>query len=691
MTTKSKPKKTPVSATAEMARRRNAWQTAANRKSADALRDIGKLPKVVNPSRKAAARKSLQKYCETYFPDDFNLGWSPDHIRLIDKMQTAILKGGLFAFALPRATGKTTITEAATSWATNYGYRKFILLIGATQTNADELLESIRVALLTNDLLLEDFPEVCYPIRKKNELHTHRINTVGKPVEMKIDVRELRLPYVVGGRNGKAAGAIIRSRPIKGALRGMKVKRWDGITVRPDFVIADDPQTDEDAANPETVKKIEKTINGAVLGLAGPGNKISVAIPCTVIEDDDFSDRVLSSSRWNGLRVPFVKTFPEELTGLWEVYHEKLDDSFRKYGDIRDATKYYRANRDALDRGCSVSWDARFEPDEASAVQHAMNKLFGDRHSFFCEMQNDPRQAETESERIQTPSEIASRVNGLDQYEVISGATNITGFVDVQGKALFYSLVAWRDDFTGAVIDYGTWPEQNRRYYTLNDITRTLQREYPGAGQTGLITKGLSDCLDMIEGRRYVRENDGAEMQPNLILVDANWQSDTVRDVIRRRRTNSVAAAHGRFVDATSTPISEHKKKPGERVGINWKTSTIAQLKHVLYDSNWWKSFLHERLTIPFGDPSSVSFYGRSGELHRMLADNLTAENRQSVRAVQSGRECDVWKLKPSRPDNHFFDGLVGAAVAASVMGARLHSQAQPKTKKRRKRRVSYM
>ena len=30
----------------------------------------------------------------------------------------------------------------------------------------------------------------------------------------------------------------------------------------------------------------------------------------------------------------------------------------------------------------------------------------------------------------------------------------------------------------------------------------------------------------------------------------------------------------------------------------------------------------------------------------------------------------DEWKMRPERGDNHWFDGIVGCAVAASMLGA---------------------
>lgn len=69
--------------------------------------DIG-LPDTssVNDSRKLACRGSLKQFYETYFPEVFNLGWSEDHLKVIDKLERAIAQGELSAIAMPRGSGR---------------------------------------------------------------------------------------------------------------------------------------------------------------------------------------------------------------------------------------------------------------------------------------------------------------------------------------------------------------------------------------------------------------------------------------------------------------------------------------------------------------------------------------------------------------------------------------------------------
>lgn len=57
-------------------------------------------------------------------------------------------------------------------------------------------------------------------------------------------------------------------------------------------------------------------------------------------------------------------------------------------------------------------------------------------------------------------------------------------------------------------------------------------------------------------------------------------------------------------------------------------------------------------------------------ERHRLFAEHLTAEYR--VRTQGRGRTVDEWKSRPNQPDNHWFDGIVGCAVAGSILGAAL-------------------
>ncbi|MDD4003860.1 MAG: hypothetical protein PHW69_01485, partial [Elusimicrobiaceae bacterium] len=83
----------------------------------------------------------------------------------------------------------------------------------------------------------------------------------------------------------------------------MKYKRPDGRSVRPSLVIIDDPQTNESAGSLEQTRKRVRVLAGDILGLAGPGEKISGIMPCTIIRPGDMADTILNKQThpdWNG-------------------------------------------------------------------------------------------------------------------------------------------------------------------------------------------------------------------------------------------------------------------------------------------------------------------------------------------------------------------------------------------------------
>jgi hypothetical protein len=647
---------------------------ARNMALAIAGRDIGELPEVLNPERKQQAASDFRFFCDSYFPLTFHLPWSPDHLKVIAKIEQAVLRGGLFAMAMPRGSGKTTICECACIWAVLYGHRDFVCLIGSDEGHAMDMLDSIKMELDGNDLLLEDFPEVVYPIQSLDGI-ANRCNGQlykGERTHIGWTAREIVLPTMPGSI---ASGAIIKVAGITGRIRGMKYKRADGHTVRPALVVLDDPQTDESARSLSQCATRESVLAGAILGLSGPGKKISGIMPCTVIRPGDMADNILSRDKhpeWNGERTKMVYAFPTD-EKKWQRYGELRAESLRMHGDIRLATEFYAADLDAMNAGAEIAWPERFNHDELSAIQHAMNLKLQDEAAFFAEYQNEPLPEETAEADELTADQIVAKLNRLERCAVPLGVDHLTMFVDVQQLLLFYIVAGWSNDFTGFVLDYGTYPDQQRPYFTLRDARQTLATVSPSAGLEGSIYAGLETLTSKLLGRDWNRD-DGAAMRIERCLIDANWGSST--DVVYQFCRQSAHAgiilpSHGRFVGASSQPFSEYKRKPGDRIGHNWRIPNVQgkrAVRHVIFDTNYWKTFVHARLAVSMGDVGCLSLFGEKPESHRLLAEHLTAEYR--VKTEGRGRTVDEWKQRPERGDNHWFDCLVGSAVAASMQGA---------------------
>ena len=648
---------------------------AARRSSERSLegRDIGELPPVENQERKESCRNDFKLFCETYFPEVYQLKWSDDHLRAIAKIQKSVLEGGLFALAMSRGSGKSSLTETAAIWAMLYGHREFVVLVGASESAALEMLDSIKTEFEVNEHIAADFPEVSYPIAKLEGIANRCAGQLYKGERTRITwtANEIVLPTIAGAAS---SGVIVRVAGITGRIRGMKYKKPDGRTIRPEFVVIDDPQTSESADSVEQTRKRVRVLAGDILGLAGPGKKIAGIMPCTVIRPGDMAEQILDKTKhpeWNGERCKMIYQFPRN-DELWERYADLRADELRECGTFERATEFYREHRAEMDEGAVVSWPDRYNYDEISAIQHAMNLKLTDEAAFWAEYQNEPLPEDLGTDEQLTVDGIVNKLNGHAQRTVPVSANHVTMFIDVQKTLLFYVVCAWDDDFTGYVIDYGAWPDQRRRYFTLGEANPTLQAKFPRSGLEGCLYGGLKALTEDYLSREFTRD-DGAAMRIEKCLVDANWgqSTDVVYQFCRESAfANVIIPSHGKYIGASSKPMSEYKKAVGDRVGHNWRMPNIRgkrAVRHVVFDTNYWKSFVASRLLESMGDRGSLSLWGRSSEAHMLFAEHLTAEYR--VKTEGRGRRVEEWKLRPEGADNHWWDGLVGCAVAASMTG----------------------
>ncbi|MEO0513576.1 MAG: hypothetical protein AAF108_11910, partial [Planctomycetota bacterium] len=342
----------------ERARARNAAMSLSGR-------DIGELPEVEDAARKDRARGDFRFFCEAYFPQTFHLRWSADHLKVIAKIEQAVLEGGLFAMAMPRGSGKTSLCETACLWAMLYGHRGFVALIGSDEEHAADMLDSIKAELENSELLAADFPEVCHPIRSLEGITQRAAGQLyqGRQTHIGWTAKEIVLPTIEGSA---ASGAIIRVAGITGRIRGMKFKRADGQSARPSLVLIDDPQTDESARSPSQCANRERVLAGAVLGLAGPGEKIAGLMTLTVVRPEDLADRLLDRDKhpqWQGERTKMVYAFPDD-EALWAKYAETRADGLRADKGLAAATRFYKRNRKAMDRGAEIAWPERYNHDE---------------------------------------------------------------------------------------------------------------------------------------------------------------------------------------------------------------------------------------------------------------------------------------------------------------------------------------
>ena len=181
--------------------------------------------------------------------------------------------------------------------------------------------------------------------------------------------------------------------------------------------------------------------------------------------------------------------------------------------------------------------------------------------------------------------------------------------------------------------------------------------------------------------------DDGATLKIERLLVDARFMTDTVKNWARTTpHAGIVMPSQGFGYSAKSKPWEEYDRTRCERLGTHWLIPKLTGGKQssriVTIDTNHWKSFVAARLAQAVGDKGALLLFGTNARDHRMIADHICSEYWTETEG--RGRRLQEWQFRPGQSENHWFDGLVGSAVAASMIGLALPEHEQPKPKKQR-------
>lgn len=652
-------------------------------KQSEEGRDIASdMPAIADPELRKRVAASLLAFCEITMADKFHLGWSDDHLKVIAKMQRSILQGESFAIAMPRGTGKTTLVVAAIIWAILCGHKKYAALIGADRDAATKLLNNIKIQMETNDKLYELFPEAIHPIRRLEGIANRCRGQIFKGDRTYIAWTAKSIQFASipsrGEPTATASGAIIETAGIRGKVRGMQTALPNGKVARPDVFVVDDPQTDQSAKSRTQVKARLDIITGTCPGLAGPGESISGFVTCTVIVQEDVADQILNAQKfpdYQGERCQLVYRWPDkDGMELWEEYSTIYRESMATGRGMSDCNAFVLANWKKLHKDTKVAWETRKKANEVSPLQHAFNlsNKLGD--TFWSEYQNQPLK-DDESEDLLDVDRIQVRTNGYSRSVVPPGANIVTAFIDVGDNVLHWGVVAFQTStFSCWLLDYGGWPEQRANYFTKRGLTKKLSSVYPG-GREARLRAAILALIDHLCSRDWAMPDGTTQLKISQLGIDAAYGPAT-----RIVQSAALETAHkaivlptfGRGLEAKDYPMELWKPKPGERLGIGYSIRPRqGGGAYGLLDANYWKSFVHSRLSTPTGDDGSLSFF--KPELvttHQMLAEHCRSEIRSET--VKGPRTVHIWTQPDSKPDNDLFDVLAGCCAMAGIKGARL-------------------
>jgi len=194
------------------------------------------------------------------------------------------------AAAAPRGHAKTTaVTQAYTLCNVLFRLRSNVLIISDTEAQAKSFLGDIKMELLENDILRQDFA----------------IGEIVKDNETEI---------IVKFTDGEMFRILARGSEQK--LRGLK---WRG--KRPDLIICDDMENEELVSNPDRRAKFKDWFLGSLLPAGGDGCLIRVV--GTILHLDSMLENLLNNPGWKTRRFSAHNEDFSEI--LWPEKFSKAD------------------------------------------------------------------------------------------------------------------------------------------------------------------------------------------------------------------------------------------------------------------------------------------------------------------------------------------------------------------------------
>lgn len=250
------------------------------------------------------------------------------------------------AIEAPRGHAKsTTFTFKDSIHAAVYAYKHYEIILSDSSEQAEGFLADIKTEFEENAALREDFGELEGKVWKSSVILT---------------------------ANGVKIEAIGSGKKI----RGRRHKQW-----RPDLIVCDDLENDENVNTPEQRKKLRDWFYKAV-SKAGDTYTDIVYIG-TLLHFDALLANVAKNPSYKSIKYRGVISFAanSELWDAWENIFTDLANEDRQ----DEARAFYEANREAMLEGTAVLWEEKLSYYDLMVIRISEGEA-----SFNSEIQNDP-------------------------------------------------------------------------------------------------------------------------------------------------------------------------------------------------------------------------------------------------------------------------------------------------------------
>ena len=254
-------------------------------------------------------------------------------------------QGVKLAVAAPRGEAKSTFVSLFfVLWVVLTGRKHYILLIADALEQATSLLDALKDELECNAALLEDFPDTA---GKGKVWNTGTVVTRG----------EIKLQALGAGKR----------------MRGLRHGPY-----RPDLVILDDLENDENVERPEQRDKLQSWLHKTVLNLGAADGSMDVVYVGTLLHYDSVLARTLKKPLWQAKVFRSILDWPDRMD-LWDRWEAVLVSEGEEQARV-----FYHEHRSEMEAGARVSWPA------ARPLYRLMCLRAEDREAFDSEQQNAP-------------------------------------------------------------------------------------------------------------------------------------------------------------------------------------------------------------------------------------------------------------------------------------------------------------
>lgn len=315
----------------------------------------------LTPRGEDCARSPVE-FGRTYLPHYFTCAVPSFHRQLCRLWQTQVMKrknparpgdqaailgakGRRIAVAAPRGHGKSTVMSLQNVLhAALYGYKQYILLVSDTEAQAAAFLDAVKAELEDNERLREVFGDQRGRVWKSTTILL---------------------------KNGCRIDAVGSGQKLRGRRHGAR---------RPDLILLDDIENDEEVRSREGREKLAAWFFGAV---SKAGDRYTdILLIGTALHYDSLLLRLLRNPAYRSVRFQAVEQFSDSpLWDAWKARYTDLSDPRRD----KTAEAFFRSHRQEMLAGTRVLWPAKQSYYDLMCMLVSEGEA-----SFYQEMQNVP-------------------------------------------------------------------------------------------------------------------------------------------------------------------------------------------------------------------------------------------------------------------------------------------------------------